>query len=94
MRHPSNNNEKNSKKEEKHNNKIDNDLKKNSINSKENQKEENEEKDSNYEQFFKDGGFVGETIIDRASIFQAHAIKIKNKEEVDFYKKCLLSQKK
>ena len=94
LRHPSNNNEKTSKKEEKHNNKIANDLKKNSINSKENQKEENEEKDSNYEQFFKDGGFVGETIIDRASIFQAHAIKIKNKEEVDFYKKCLLSQKK
>ena len=54
----------------------------------------NYDKEINYEQFFKDGGFVGETIIDRASTFQAHAIKIKDKSDYDFYKKCLLSQKK
>ena len=58
---------------------------------------EEEQKDNinyNYEKFLEDKGYVGETIIDRASIFQAHAIKIKNKEEAEFYKKCLLSHKK
>ena len=59
-------------------------------------KEQDEEVDLNYnyEKFLEGEGFVGETIIDRASIFQAHAIKIKNKEEAEFYKKCLLTQKK
>ena len=57
-------------------------------------KEDKEKNNYDYEKFLKDKGFVGETIIDRASIFQAHAIKIKNKEEDDFYKKCLLNQKK
>ena len=52
------------------------------------------DKEISYEQFFKDGGFIGETIIDRASTFQAHAIKIKDKSDYDFYKKCLLTQKK
>ena len=62
-----------------------------------NHKEENNDiinNNYNYEKFFEDGGFVGETIIDRASTFQAHAIKIKSKKEFEFYKKCLLSQKK
>ena len=57
-------------------------------------KEDKEKNNYDYEKFLKDKGFVGETIIDRASIFQAHAIKIKNKEEAEFYKKCLLTQKK
>ena len=86
LRHPSSNNE-NKTNKAKHKENI-----------KEKKVDENKDnKDNNnydYEQFFKDGGFVGETIIDRASTFQAHAIKIKNKKEVDFYKKCLLSQKK
>ena len=64
-------------------------------NKKINKKEEEDENSNyNYEKFLEDGGFVGETIIDRASIFQAHAIKIENKKEADFYKKCLLTQKK
>jgi len=64
-------------------------------NKKINKKEgEDENCNYNYEKFLEDGGFVGETIIDRASIFQAHAIKIENKKEADFYKKCLLTQKK
>jgi len=73
------------------------DIKKNDSNSnKKIDKIEKEEENSNYnyEKFLEDGGFVGETIIDRASIFQAHAIKIENKKEADFYKKCLLTQKK
>ena len=92
LRHPSTNNDnilnkdKITKKNEKNVEKI-------KIKDKKEEKEE-KEKESDYEIFFKDGGFVGETIIDRASTFQAHAIKIKNKKEVDFYKKCLLSQKK
>ena len=52
------------------------------------------DKEISYEQFFKDGGFIGETIIDRASTFQTHSIKIKDKSNYDFYKKCLLTQKK
>ena len=56
--------------------------------------EDRENYNYSYEKFLEDKGFVGETIIDRASIFQAHAIKIKNKEEAEFYKKCLLTQKK
>jgi hypothetical protein len=74
-------------------------IKKNEIldkNKNDEKKHENKEKEKecNYETFFKEGGFVGETIIDRASTFQAHAIIIKDKKEVDFYKNCLLSQKK
>ena len=52
------------------------------------------DKEISYEQFFKDDGFIRETIIDRASTFQAHSIKIKGKSNYDFYKKCLLTQKK
>ena len=61
---------------------------------KESKKDEEENKNYNYEKFLKDKGLVGETIIDRASTFQAHIIKIKNKEDAQFYKKCLLNQKK
>ena len=60
----------------------------------EKKKENDDGNEYNYDKFLKDKGFVGETIIDRASTFQAHAIKIKNKKEAEFYKKCLLSQKK
>ena len=60
----------------------------------EKKKENDDNNEYNYDKFLKDKGFVGETIIDRASTFQAHAIKIKNKKEAEFYKKCLLSQKK
>ena len=60
----------------------------------EKKKEKDDNNEYNYDKFLKDKGFVGETIIDRASTFQAHAIKIKNKKEAEFYKKCLLSQKK
>ena len=56
--------------------------------------EEEENKNYNYEKFLSEKGLVGETITDRASTFQAHAITIKNKEEADFYRKCLLTQKK
>ena len=68
-------------------------LDKNKNNEKKHENKE-KEKECNYETFFEEGGFVGETIIDRASTFQAHAIIIKDKKEVDFYKNCLLSQKK
>ena len=60
----------------------------------EKKKENDDNNEYNYDKFLKDKGFAGETIIDRASTFQAHAIKIKNKKEAEFYKKCLLSQKK
>ena len=60
----------------------------------EKKKENDDNNEYNYDKFLKDKGFVGETIRDRASTFQAHAIKIKNKKEAEFYKKCLLSQKK
>ena len=95
LRHPSTNND-NILNKDKITKKTEKNIEKIKINNKKDKKEEKEEKEkeSDYEIFFKDGGFVGETIIDRASTFQAHAIKIKNKKEVDFYKKCLLSQKK
>ena len=66
------------------------------INSTKNQKSKKEEEDNNYsyEKFLKDKGLVGETITDRASTFQAHAIKIKTKKDAEFYKKCLITQKK
>ena len=67
------------------------------LSKKENEKKDKEKEknnDYNYDKFLEDEGFVGETIIDRASIFQAHAIKIKDKKEAEFYKKCLLTQKK
>ena len=67
-------------------------LKNINLNKEEDKKGENNE--YNYEKFLEDKGFVGETITDRASIFQAHAIKIKNKKEAEFYKNCLLTQKK
>ena len=94
QRHPTNNNKNNNNNKE--NKKEDKTLKKgrDKKQNKTNEGENEESKDYNYEKFFEDGGFVGETIIDRASTFQAHAIKIKNKKEVDFYRKCLLSQKK
>lgn len=60
----------------------------------EKKKENDDNNEYSYDKFLKDKGFAGETIIDRASTFQAHAIKIKNKKEAEFYKKCLLSQKK
>ena len=86
LKHTLNKNEKNQNKDDR----IQKERKK--LIEKEESKKENE--NYNYEKFFEDGGFVGETIIDRASTFQAHAIKIKNKKEFDFYKKCLLTQKK
>ena len=64
------------------------------LNSNKNEYKKEESNEYNYDKFLEDKGFVGETITDRASIFQAHAIKIKNKEEADFYRKCLLTQKK
>lgn len=97
QRNPSNNNKhKNNDKENKKENKsLKKGADKKQDNTNEGENDENEKnKDYNYEKFFEDGGFVGDTIIDRASTFQAHAIKIKNKKEVDFYRKCLLSQKK
>ena len=80
----------------KHNNEDNNiDKKINLItNQKPKKEEEGENNDYSYEKFLKDKGLVGETITDRASTFQAHAIKIKNKKEAEFYKKCLLTQKK
>ena len=95
QRHPSNNHNNKNKNIDKENKSLKKgaDKKQDNINKGDN--DENEKNiDYNYEKFFEDGGFVGETIIDRASTFQAHAIKIKNKKEVDFYRKCLLSQKK
>ena len=93
LRHPSNNNnnKNHSNNKTKENKEINKQLKNLNINDF-SKKEEN--KEYNYEKFFEDGGFVGETITYRASTFQAHAIKIKNKKEVDYYRKCLLSQKK
>ena len=80
----------------KHNSEEDNKDKKNNLNK--NQKSKNKEAEENnnfsYEKFLKDKGLVGETITDRASTFQAHAIKIKAKKDAEFYKKCLLNQKK
>ena len=105
LRHPADDNE-NNKNKKKHiknmndkikNEKLNNQIKKNIdniINDKNNKKNNINKKECCYEQFFKDGGFVGDTIIDRASTFQAHAIKITNKDDYDFYKNCLLSQKK
>ena len=68
-------------------------------NSEEENSENSEEKEiSNinnlYNEFFKSGGIVGETIIDRASVFQAHAIKIHNKTDIQLYRSYLLSQRK
>ena len=79
LRHPSNNNEnktnkKKLRKKEQNTNKEN--IKEKKIDENKNNKDNNS---YDYEQFFKDGGFVGETIIDRASTFQAHEIKIKNK---------------
>lgn len=97
LRHPSNNTDNDTHKEKNKGKKdtkklMDKDTKNNE---KSNEKQKKEQvKEPIYEEFFKDGGFVGETITDRASTFQAHAIKIKNKKDVEFYKKCLLSQKK
>lgn len=59
----------------------------------ENENKSNEE-ESQYDLFFKCGGFVGDTITDRASVFQAHAIKVNSLAEVNKYKKYLLTQKK
>lgn len=53
-----------------------------------------EEDNSKYDLFFKEGGVVGETLIDRASVFQAHAIKVTSLADISKYKKYLLSQKK
>lgn len=95
LRHPLNNIEKKTNKN-KHISKDELNYKKEKYEGKKSNENKDNKNNNNcdYEQFFKDGGFVGETIIDRASTFQAHAIKIKNKKDVDFYKKCLLSQKK
>lgn len=57
-------------------------------------KEEHTDTEEEYEKFFKSGGVVGETLTDRASTFQGHAIKVFSREEVMKYKKYLLSQKK
>ena len=55
----------------------------------------NEDDDnSKYDLFFEEGGVVGETVIDRASVFQAHAIKVTSLADISKYKKYLLSQKK
>ena len=95
QRHPSNNHNNKNKNIDKENKSLKKGADKKQDNIDKGDNDENEKNiDYNYEKFFEDGGFVGETIIDRASTFQAHAIKIKNKKEVDFYRKCLLSQKK
>ena len=95
QRHPSNNHNNKNKNIDKENKSLKKGVDKKQDNINKGDNDENEKNiDYNYEKFFEDGGFVGETIIDRASTFQAHAIKIKNKKEVDFYRKCLLSQKK
>jgi hypothetical protein len=68
-------------------------LKTNNNNNKE--KKEIEDKElSDYEKFFEAGGVVGEIIEDRKSIFQSHAIKIKNLNEINIYRNYILSQKK
>ena len=82
------------KSENNENNKKENLINLNTNKTLEKKKENDDNNEYNYDKFLKDKGFVGETIIDRASTFQAHAIKIKNKKEAEFYKKCLLSQKK
>ena len=57
---------------------------------------ESNEKNSkySYEKFFDDGGVASDIIEVKKSKFQAHVIKVKNKEEVDFYKNCVLSRNK
>ena len=81
LRHPADDNE-NNKNKKKHiknmndkikNEKLNNQIKKNIdniIDDKNNKKNNTNKKECCYEQFFKDGGFVGDTIIDRASIFR------------------------
>ena len=63
-------------------------------NSENSEEEENSNINNLYNEFFKSGGIVGETIIDRASVFQAHAIKIHNKTDIQLYRSYLLSQRK
>ena len=92
--HPPNNSNNNYNNQKKSNQEKNEKKEKKEKKEKEEKKQENEKEDYDYEKFFENGGFVGETITDRASTFQAHAIKIKNKKEFEFYRKCLLSQKK
>ena len=73
---------------------IEKDINSEEENSENSEEEENSNKINLYNEFFKSGGIVGETIIDRASVFQAHAIKVHNKNEIQLYRSYLLSQKK
>ena len=73
---------------------IEKDINSEEENSENSEEEENSNKINLYNEFFKSGGIVGETIIDRASVFQAHAIKVHNKNEIQLYRSYLLSQRK
>ena len=65
------------------------------INNNKNNDDNNENKEiDDYEKFFEAGGVVGDIIEDRKSIFQSHAIKLKNLDEINLYKSYILSQKK
>ena len=73
----------------------DEDEKEDSLNNNYNNNDDNEKKEiDEYEKFFEAGGVVGDIIEDRKSIFQSHAIKLKNLNEVNLYKSYILSQKK
>lgn len=47
-----------------------------------------------YEQFYKDGGVLGDIIKDRGSTFQAYAIKINSTNQIQKYLECLKSHNK
>jgi hypothetical protein len=48
----------------------------------------------NYNTFLSKGGKIGDTIVDRKSIFQAHIIKLDKVEDVSAYTRMLLTNKK
>ena len=62
-------------------------------NNKNNNNNENKEIDD-YEKFYEPEGVVGDIIEDRKSIFQSHAIKLINLNEINLYKSYILLQKK
>ena len=84
-----------------HKNHNKNDKEKNEIIKENNNSDDSDNNESNeenskysYDKFFEDGGVASEIIEVKKSKFQAHIIKVKNMEEVDFYKKCVLSRRK
>ena len=68
-------------------------------NSKKNENSENKDlnnkKDlTEYELFFENGGIKSEILPEKDYVFQSHAIKVKNEEDVNLYKSYLLSNNK